>query len=222
MNVPNVHIAESDGYDKYKRLSKQINNSYQKPYAPLSGLRRFRFINKNIDKSDPHWRYTNMIEVYEMTVNNDSSIIYLTDYENDPVLLVDDHGGTVLQNKSVSQALLPFVYPRNAILEIYRPFLIEKKPVSDCCITDIYADWGSNLSDNFLYDEINDAYVVNNIEDLIKTNRSADNSCYKRLRFDIKQKIDRLSWTAFYGYIPIRTDKDKDSSCDEENSSAWL
>lgn len=219
MNVPIIHIIDSDGYDKYRRLTKQFNNGvYESSQSPMSGLNRFRFINKKVDKSDSHWRTSNMIEIYEITIHNDSSIIYLTDYENDTMLLVDDNGGQILCNKTALKENLPFVYPQNAILEIYRPFLIEKRPLPNgCCITDLYNDWGNTLSDIFLYDKENAAYIVNNVEDIIKALSTA-HPAYKKLRSDIKEKMDRFAWQISYGYVPIK----EDESSVITDKSAWL
>ena len=203
-----IRITESEGHEKYLRLQRQFKSE-----NPLKDLNRIRFINKHIDKSDPNWALKNMIEVYDISVCIDAeNTVRFTNHERYPEYFTDT-GDDGLPLRRLYPEENPFIKPENAILEIFRPCLYEKY-ACEMHISDIYKH-----PELFMYDKKNNAYVVNDIKDIIN-NCNCLNPAYKKLPINIYEKLEHFSWFINYGYVRIKSEEQ--SVDNSESASAWL
>lgn len=201
--------------------------------SPISGIRRFRFINRNIDRSKPNWRKLNMIEIYEVRVfTKDHRELIFGDGEILSPLFTDpDTGDAYVQEMNVFDK---FSFTKNIILELYVPFLHIKalgfKDMPKGRLTSLspYAyDPETNEHNEFDYDEENHAFIVDDVEELIKTQaalvfdektgRYTLNKRYQDLIDPVMHPhYSILSWQLQYGFVPIKSDESK------ETTSAWV
>lgn len=175
-----------------KRLLNTVNEDGRAEFSPGSGSRCIRFINRNIDKTKPHWIRNNMIEVFEVLTN--SSLLNSKTHFYRPIR----EEGTILEY------LRPFLLDLNESGGFKRFTCYENGAENNEPHIEINDLYGENAA-KFAYDSENDAYIVDNIEDIVNFTKVSDYRCYNSLdAFTYKQFLP-LKFEVVCGYVPIKT-----------------
>lgn len=124
------------------KLNNTPDNHGNVQHLSKSGQKRVRFINKNIDKTNPNWQRQNMFEVYELNV---------------------DFNGIVPNNK-ICEALRIFMLNADGTEPIfYEDTHGARQSEPHIAMQDLYGNHAIKMA----YDPINKAYIVDDVFEVL-------------------------------------------------------